>query len=69
MLTDAWAYGPALIPARYQVRGIGWTDVGAAQRPGNPYAHPVNGLHPVVDLNTMKLLSSRTATRMTGPRT
>jgi len=57
VLTDMWAYGAALVPERYQRRRIGWSDVwyrGSEQ--GNPYAHHVTGLHPVVDLNTMTLL-------------
>ena len=57
VLTDMWAYGAALVPERYQGRRIGWCDVwyrGSEQ--GNPYAHHVTGLHPVVDLNTMELL-------------
>jgi primary-amine oxidase len=57
VLTDMWAYGAALVPERYRGRRIGWSDVwyrGSEQ--GNPYAHHVTGLHPVVDLNTMTLL-------------
>lgn len=44
-------------PARYQGLRLGWSDVwhrGGEQ--GNPYAHHVTGLHPVIDLNTMTLL-------------
>jgi primary-amine oxidase len=57
VLTDVWAYGAALVPERYAGRRIGWSDVwvrGGAD--GNPYAHQVTGLHPVVDLNGMDLL-------------
>jgi primary-amine oxidase len=57
MLTDVWAYGADLVPERYRGRRIGWADVwyrGSAD--GNPYAHHVTGLHPVVDLNRMELL-------------
>src|SRR5260370_537372 len=57
VLTDMWAYGAALVPERYKNRRIGWSDVwyrGSEQ--GNPYAHHITGLHPVVDLNTMTLL-------------
>jgi primary-amine oxidase len=57
VLTDMWAYGAALVPERFRGRRIGWSDVwyrGSAH--GNPYAHHVTGLHPVVDLNTMTLL-------------
>jgi primary-amine oxidase len=56
-LTDVWAYGAALVPDRFAGRRIGWADVwyrGSAD--GNPYAHHVTGLHPVVDLNRMELL-------------
>jgi primary-amine oxidase len=57
VLTDVWAYGAALVPERHRGRRIGWSDVwvrGSAD--GNPYAHQVGGLHPVVDLNRMQLL-------------
>jgi primary-amine oxidase len=57
VLTDMWAYGAALVPERFRGRRIGWSDVwyrGSEQ--GNPYAHHLTGLHPVVDLNTMTLL-------------
>ena len=57
VLTDMWAYGAALVPERYRGLRLGWCDVwyrGSEQ--GNPYAHHVTGLHPVVDLNTMTLL-------------
>jgi len=57
VLVDVWAYGAELVPDRYRGRRIGWADVwyrGSAD--GNPYAHHVTGLHPVVDLNRMELL-------------
>jgi primary-amine oxidase len=57
VLVDVWAYGAELVPGRYRGRRIGWADVwyrGSAD--GNPYAHHVTGLHPVVDLNQMELL-------------
>jgi primary-amine oxidase len=57
VLTDAWAYGAALVPERYRGLRIGWADVwhrGSAD--ANPYAHSVTGLHPIVDLNRMELL-------------
>jgi primary-amine oxidase len=57
VLTDMWAYGAALVPERYQDRRMGWCDVWyRGSELGNPYAHHVTGLHPVVDLNTMTLL-------------
>ena len=56
-LTDVWAYGADLVPERYAGRRIGWADVWYRASPdGNPYAHHVTGLHPVVDLNRMELL-------------
>ncbi|HEY1920234.1 MAG TPA: primary-amine oxidase [Streptosporangiaceae bacterium] len=57
VLTDVWAYGAALVPERYRGLRLGWSDVwcrGNAQ--GNPYAHHLSGLHPVIDMNTMTLL-------------
>jgi len=57
VLTDMWAYGAALVPERYKNRRLGWSDVWyRSSELGNPYAHHVTGLHPVVDLNTMTLL-------------
>jgi primary-amine oxidase len=66
-LTDVWAYGAELVPDRYQGLRIGWADVwyrGSAD--GNPYAHHVTGLHPVVDLNRMELLELEDS-REAGP--
>jgi primary-amine oxidase len=57
VLTDMWAYGAALVPDRYRGRRLGWSDVWyRGSELGNPYAHHVTGLHPVVDLNAMMLL-------------
>jgi primary-amine oxidase len=57
VLADMWAYGAALVPERYAGRRIGWCDLWyRGSERGNPYAHHVTGLHPVVDLNTMELL-------------
>jgi primary-amine oxidase len=57
VLIDTWAYGHALIPTELHGRRLGWTDVWLRGSPtGNPYAHPVNGLHLVVDLNAMELV-------------
>jgi primary-amine oxidase len=57
VLTDAWAYPASLVPERYRGLRLGWSDIwyrGSEQ--GNPYAHHLSGLHPVVDLNRMALL-------------
>ncbi|WP_222849527.1 primary-amine oxidase [Trebonia kvetii] len=57
VLADMWAYGAALVPDRYVGRRIGWCDVWyRGSERGNPYAHHLTGLHPIVDLNTMTLL-------------
>ena len=57
VLTDVWAYGAALVPERYRGLRIGWSDVWyRGSEDGNPYAHHVSGLHPVVDLGRMVLL-------------
>jgi primary-amine oxidase len=56
-LTDVWAYGADLVPERYRGLRLGWADVWYREsQDGNPYAHHVTGLHPVVDLNRMELL-------------
>ncbi|HEX9528491.1 MAG TPA: tyramine oxidase, partial [Streptosporangiaceae bacterium] len=42
---------------RYRGLRLGWSDVWyRGSEDGNPYAHHVTGLHPVVDLNRMTLL-------------
>ena len=57
VLTDVWAYGAALVPPQFAGRRIGWSDVWyRSSADGNPYAHSLTGLHPVVDLNSMELL-------------
>jgi primary-amine oxidase len=57
VLFDVWGYRGFLVPERYAGRRVGWTDTWYRSAPGsNPYANPVNGLHCVVDLNTMELL-------------
>ena len=57
VLADMWAYGAAFVPERHAGRRIGWCDLWhRGSERGNPYAHHVTGLHPVVDLNTMEVL-------------
>jgi primary-amine oxidase len=57
VLADMWAYGAAMVPERYAGRRIGWCDLWyRGSERGNPYAHHLTGLHPVVDLNAMELL-------------
>ncbi len=57
VLTDLWAYGAALVPPRYRGLRLGWSDVWyRGSERGNPYAHHLSGLHPIVDLNRMTLL-------------
>ena len=57
VLTDVWAYGADLVPERYNGLRLGWADVWyRGSEHGNPYAHQVGGLHPIVDLNRVTLL-------------
>src|SRR5262249_2561974 len=57
VLTDVWAYGAALVPERYRGLRLGWSDVWQrGSDDGNPYAHHVTELHPVVPLNRMTLV-------------
>jgi primary-amine oxidase len=57
VLLDVWAYGASLVPSQYGGRRVGWCDVWVREEPGsNPYANPIAGLHPIVDLNAMELL-------------
>src|SRR3984957_16312759 len=54
VLADMWAYGAAFVPERYAGRRIGWCALWhRGSELGNPYAHHLTGLHPVVDLNAM----------------
>jgi primary-amine oxidase len=57
VLTDVWAYRAHNVPDRYRGLRLGWADVWYRGAPGgNPYAHHVTGLHPIIDLNRMALL-------------
>jgi primary-amine oxidase len=57
VLVDVWTYGAHLVPPRYAGRRLGWCDLWLRRSAtANPYAHPVNGLTLVVDLNTLELL-------------
>ena len=57
VLFDTWTYGYTLIPEQYREMRVGWVDVWRRAAPGaNPYAHPITGLHPVLDFNRMELL-------------
>lgn len=54
---DTWTYGAAVAPPEYADRRIGWSDTWYKSTAGaNPYAHPVSGLHCVIDLNAMEVL-------------
>ncbi len=54
---DTWTYAGVLVPPEYAGRRIGWTDTWVRAAAGaNPYAGPVNGLHFVIDLNSLELL-------------
>ena len=68
VLFDVWGYRGFLVPERYAGRRVGWTDTWYRSAPGsNPYANPVNGLHCVVDLNTMELLEIEDTFRVDKP--
>jgi primary-amine oxidase len=57
VLVETWAYGGELVPEKYAGRRVGWTDVWyRGEEGGSQYAHPVSGLHVIVDLNRMELL-------------
>jgi primary-amine oxidase len=57
VLTDLWAYPGTQIPPRYAGLRLGWCDVWyRGSEHGNPYAHHVSGLHPIVELNRMAVL-------------
>lgn len=57
VLFDVWAYGGSLVAEKHRGRRVGWADVWHRDHDdSNPYANPVNGLHFVVDLNSVELL-------------
>ena len=57
VLIDTWAYGGLLVPEKHRDRRVGWTDVWIYDEEGsNPYAHPLSGLHFVIDVNSLELL-------------
>jgi primary-amine oxidase len=57
VLLDTWAYGASLVPSGYGDRRVGWCDVWVRDTAdSSPYANPITGLHPIVDLNTLELL-------------
>jgi primary-amine oxidase len=57
VILDTWAYGASLVPSEYGGRRVGWCDVWFREsEESSPYANPIAGLHPIVDLNAMELL-------------
>ena len=69
VLIDVWGYRGFLVPEQYAGRRLGWTDTWFRTAPGsNPYANPVNGLHCVVDLNSMELLEIEDTFTVDKPR-
>jgi primary-amine oxidase len=57
VMVEAWAYGGHLVPEAYRGRRLAWCDVWyRATDAASQYAHPVSGLHPILDLNRMELL-------------
>ncbi len=67
---EAWAYGAHLLPEPWSDRRLAWCDTWLRAEPGaNFYAHPVSGLHPIVDLNTMELLELEDDGSGPGPQT
>jgi primary-amine oxidase len=69
VLFDTWAYGEALVPERFRGRRVGWTDVWLRNAPDtNPYANFVNGMHCVVDMNSMELLELEDDDTVPPPR-
>ena len=60
VLFDVWAYGGIFVPEKYRERRVGWCDVWLRGSPtGNPYAHFVGGLRPLIDVNRLELLELR----------
>ena len=57
LLVDGWTFGAHVMPERYRDRRISWCDIWSRDSTdGNPYAHLISGLKPIVDLNSMQVL-------------
>ncbi len=57
VFVDTWTYGDAVAPPEYRDRRLGWSDTWRKDGPGpEPYAHPISGLHCVIDVNSMEVL-------------
>ncbi|WP_123025747.1 primary-amine oxidase [Mycolicibacterium stellerae] len=57
VFVDTWTYGDAVAPPEFRDRRLGWSDTWRKDGPGqSPYAHPVTGLHCVIDVNSMEVL-------------
>jgi primary-amine oxidase len=70
VLVDTWAYGGVLVPESHRDRRVGWTDVWIRDEPGaNPYAHPISGLHFIVDMNSFELLEIEDSADVDRPAT
>ena len=70
VLIDTWAYGAHLLPEEYSDLRLGWADVWYRKQEGSSaYANPVSGLHFVVDLNRMELLTVEDDSSVPEPRT
>ena len=70
VIVDVWNYGHHLIPEAYRGRRLGWVDLWYRGSPeANPYANPVNGLHGIVDLNSMELLELEDTFVVDAPET
>ncbi|GAA4659813.1 primary-amine oxidase [Kineococcus glutinatus] len=68
VLLDVWTYGLGVMPERWRDRRLGWCDVWRRETPaGSPYAHHVQGLKFVVDMNSMELLEIDEADEVAPP--
>ena len=57
LLVDGWTFGAHVMPEQYRDRRISWCDIWVRDSSGgNPYAHLISGLKPIVDLNSMQVL-------------
>ena len=57
VLVDTWTFGHDVIPAAYVDRRVGWCDLWVREtHDGNPYAHLLSGLKPILDLNSLEVL-------------
>ncbi|PPK92421.1 primary-amine oxidase [Kineococcus xinjiangensis] len=68
VLIDVWTYGLGVMPEQWRDRRLGWCDVWRRETPlGSPYAHHVQGVKPIVDMDAMRVVHLDVADEIAPP--